>query len=145
MLLGQSVWRNVNDRGLRQRYTEDDQLRMLIRCLPALAFVRPPDVLDYYTVLERQFPDDRQVDDLIGYFEETYIGRRLRNGRRIVPRFPVDAWNQYDRVQNELPRTNNHVEAWHRAIESSFLSSHPGLWSFLSILIKEESLQGRIS
>ena len=46
------------------------------------------------------------------------MGRPQCRGRR-PPIFNNDLWNMFDRSQDELPRTNNSVEGWHRSFQSN--------------------------
>ena len=39
-----------------------------------------------------------------------------------------------------LPCTNNHVEGWHRRIQSNVGAHHPNIWHFLDVLHRELSL-----
>ena len=77
---------------------------------------------------------------VLNYFEDTYIGRLRRNGRRDNATFVPEMWNMYTRTRNELPRTNNNIEGWHRGLQSLVTSCHPNFWRFINIIIKEESL-----
>ena len=49
--------------------------------------------------------------------EENFIGRQ-RRGRRSPPRFAIQLWNQYTRVIDNLPRSNNALEGWHNAFNN---------------------------
>ena len=55
------------------------------------------------------------------------------------PHFPVNIWNMNARVKNNLHRTNNNLEAWHRKLNCSLQCTHPTLWTFSKKLIKEEN------
>ena len=70
--------------------------------------------------------------DTLNYFEDTYIGRQIRRTRR-APLFQVSLWNMID----DLPQTNNIVEAWHRRFSSLCGCSHPHIWKFLDLRKKE--------
>ena len=73
------------------------------------------------------------------YFEDTYIGRPHRRGHR-PPAFPQAMWNVKNRVEGGLPRTNNHIEGWHRHMQSNVGAYHPNLWTFLGVLRREQAL-----
>ena len=76
----------------------------------------------------------------ITYFESTYIGvvrGRGHRQRRDPPTFPIDSWNVLSRVAQDLPRSNNSLEAFHCALKSSITSTHPNLWK-LTKAIEEE-------
>jgi hypothetical protein len=47
----------------------------------------------------------------------------------------------HDRVVDGLPRTNNAVESWHVAFQSSLQCAHPTLWKLITAIGKEEDLQ----
>ena len=49
-------------------------------------------------------------------------------------------WNMNDRVEEDLPRTNNHIEGWHRKMNSAMGSCHPNIWKFLDVIMKEQGL-----
>ncbi|CAF2928941.1 unnamed protein product, partial [Rotaria sp. Silwood2] len=56
-----------------------------------------------------QFDDD--ADDLLDYFEKTWIGEKRRRGtNRKKPQFHHKLWNVYDPVIATVPRSNNSVE-----------------------------------
>ena len=72
------------------------------------------------------------------YFEDTYIGRRRPN-RRATPRFPIDLWNMHFRTINELMRTNNQAEVWHRRLKSLFnVNTH--LFGFLFKVFRRKKI-----
>ncbi|KAG0415852.1 hypothetical protein HPB47_006974, partial [Ixodes persulcatus] len=74
--LCQSVDRRLCKLGFQARYGNDEEVQ--IRMLPALAFLPPAEVPDAFDALLEVFPTE--VTDLAMYFEDTYIGRRRRNG-----------------------------------------------------------------
>lgn len=73
--------------------------------------------------------------DFVDYFEDNFIGRQVRNQRRRAPRFAIALWNCFSRLDQQLPRTNNSNEGWHRAIQvlliSGVLSLNNTLFIFL--------------
>lgn len=138
--LGQAVWRNVQDKGLRQRYIEDEQIRLYVKFLCALAFVPSESVPESFDTIQEseEFPDE--LEELYSYFELTYVGRALRQHRR-RPRYPISFWNMRQRTEQNLPRTNNAIEGWHNGIQASLSNDKPSIWAFLEFLKKEENLQ----
>ena len=110
--LSSNVWKKVQELGLQQRYLEDQEFAIHCRMLCALAFLPEDDVIDGFEQLtdtmREQFNND--LDDLIDYFEDTYIGRFRRNAHRGRPQFSINLWNMFNLTDEELPRTNNNVE-----------------------------------
>ena len=49
-------------------------------------------------------------------------------------------WSVHNRVEEGLPRTNNHVEGWHCCIQSDVGSYQPSIWHYLGVLRREQSL-----
>ncbi|XP_064482473.1 uncharacterized protein LOC135395158 [Ornithodoros turicata] len=109
-----------------------------MRMLPALAFLLPAEVRDAFHELLEVFPSE--ATDLAMYFEDTYVGRRRRNGVQTAM-FPSSLWSVHDAVQQDMPRTNNSVEAWHRGFQSNVDCCLPNLWAFLRCLKDEQALQ----
>ncbi|RWS20135.1 uncharacterized protein B4U80_11049 [Leptotrombidium deliense] len=93
-------------------------------------------------LLETQFyrQNEAILQPLIDYFEDTWIGRPTANGIRRAPRYPITNWNCYTSVIDELPKTNNSVEGWHRAFSSLISCQHPSIWKFISGIKKDQSL-----
>ena len=110
--------------------------------LPALAFLPAGNVIEGFEELVdtiRILYDD-VADDLLQYFEDTYMGRYRRNAPRRPPIFAINFWNMFNRTDDELPRTNNSVEGWHRSFQGHVSACHPVFWKFLSVLQKEENM-----
>ena len=71
--LTQSIWRKVQAEGLQANYNNDEELALKIRYLPALAFVAPLDVREYFEAAIEHLPTTIS-QGLVLYFEHTYIG-----------------------------------------------------------------------
>ncbi|PIK44132.1 hypothetical protein BSL78_19020 [Apostichopus japonicus] len=107
--LSQSVYRRVQASGLQEAYLNDDAFRSSVRMLPALAFVPLPDVENAFLAVSAIW--GARGREIVDYFESTYIGQ-MRAGRREDPLFSNAVWNVSDRMENDLPRTNNALEGW---------------------------------
>lgn len=86
---GQCVWCKVQENGCAAQYHTDKNFSMHIRMLVALAYVPLADKGRVYNKLVKleSFPE---VDPLLGYFEETFIGRQKRKVRSIPLFAPRD-------------------------------------------------------
>ncbi|CAF0959112.1 unnamed protein product [Didymodactylos carnosus] len=131
----QNFHRQLQALGYQNRY-QDVKFAHNINKIAALAFIPPCDVLHAYSSLALHLDDDYQ--DILNYFEDTYIGRLRPNNIRRQPTFSIEFWNMRTRTTQLSTRTNNSVEAWHRHIGCIFQCAHPTLWSFLQKLIHEE-------
>ncbi|KAL8601709.1 hypothetical protein ACOMHN_033885 [Nucella lapillus] len=78
------------------------------------------------------------IHDFLAYFESTWLGI-VQQGRRRRQKFDVAMWNVYNRVGDNLPRTNNSVEGWHRAFDQRMSVTHPTLGRLVSKLRKEQA------
>ncbi|KII61182.1 hypothetical protein RF11_11267 [Thelohanellus kitauei] len=140
--LSQSIWRKVQGLGLESDYTNNDEIRTAIKSPAALAFCPEEEVISSFELLEDRLNLSnfiQRVQSLYHYFEDAYIGRFNRRNRSIPP-FPIPIWNQYNRVIENQPRTNNSVEGWHRAFSSIFNGPHLNSYNFIKKLIEEEAL-----
>lgn len=139
----QSVWRHVQQAGLQQKYTEDSEFALQIRMMTALSFVPVAnveqafnDLMDtsYYTT------NEELLTPMVNYFEDTWIGRMDRRNRRKPALFPINLWNCYAYLAENIPRTNNSVEGWHNSFSSTLNVIHPSIWKCIEAFKKEESL-----
>ncbi|CAF4796187.1 unnamed protein product, partial [Rotaria sp. Silwood2] len=106
--------------------------------LIALAFVPLVDVVKALELLENEFDDD--ADEFMYYFEKTWIGECKRRGTgRKRPQFSHELWNVYDRVINDLPRSNNAIEDWHNAFANRVAIAHPTISKLANKIIQEQS------
>lgn len=137
----QNIWRQVQQNGLAEQYIHNPTIRSLIKRLASLPFLPIPSVEGGFEQLEEEANDQQNanVEEVFAYFEDTYIGRPHRRGRR-APRFAIEMWNVRERTAEGIPRTQNKVEGWHNALQSQFDSAHPSMWKFLSGLQKETAL-----
>ena len=72
------MWRLVQNKELSTKYKDDECFRLNVKKLIALAFVPLGDIIIGYELIVEQFDDD--ADDLLDYFEKTWIGERKRRG-----------------------------------------------------------------
>ena len=139
--LCQSVLRKVGEIGLKQQYETGDVVRGCVRCLAALAFVPPDDVIEAFNLLAESMPPGNDLlDDLVTFFKETYVRGRRQRGRGeaySAALFPVPLWNQHAGATDGIARTTNSAESWHHGLQSLFQCHHPTLWSFLAGLQKD--------
>ncbi|CAF1126879.1 unnamed protein product, partial [Rotaria magnacalcarata] len=136
---GQAVWRQVQNKGMATKYREDESFRLNVKKLIALAFVPVGDVIKAFDIVAELFDDD-DADDLLDYFEKTWIGERKRRGvGRKDPQFAHQLWNVYDRIIAGVPRSNNAVEGWHNAFASRVSINHPTIIKLTEKIRREQS------
>ena len=102
-----------------------------------LALPPPEHTINWFEKLISEFDFPTEIVD---YFEDTYIGRPNRNGSRRNPQFHVLMWNVYDRTVDNLPRTNNSVEGFHRGFESMLQATKPDVWKILDAIQRQQTL-----
>jgi hypothetical protein len=123
------VLRKVTELEMRNNYDQMDELRAMVRCLPALAYVREEDVVDSFELPEESMPQHDRMPVLLSYLRThvyTYVrGHRQRRRRNNYASalFPTDTWNKYKDVDCGWARTNA-VEGWHHALQYLFSCHH---------------------
>ena len=118
---------------------QNENVRMALKMLLALAFLPVDEVSDAFDELVADFPPE--IMPLVNYFEDNYVGRRNRLGDRRQPLFPVDMWSVKGQQDAGHTRTNNQLESWHNAFQGSVESHHPSIFRFIEALRREEALQ----
>jgi len=106
LFLAQNVQKKVRDLHLKTAYENDCTINEHVRMLVALAFVPPEDVFAAFETLEEHV--DASLDELMTYFEEYSIGKKLKR-RRKAPLFHLDWWNVYHRTLRTEPKTKAFV------------------------------------
>jgi hypothetical protein len=142
--MGQCIWKKIQSGGeMRERYISDPDFALSIRQILALAFVPTVDVVSAFDdLMESAFfvENEALVRDLINYFEDNWIGRPARRGGRSAPLFALALWNCFDAVLQDLPKTNNSVEGWHRGFSELIGANHPTIWKFIDALKTEQNV-----
>lgn len=137
----QSLYRKLGEHNLKTKYDDEEDFNIKMKMLSALAFVPVEDVISVFDqLMDEQFSsDDAAVDNYLIYFQNTYIGKTI--GRRFVrPLFNIERWSQYDAVKNNLPRTNNSVEGWHRGFEFMINKRQANIYDILRAFKDDEAL-----
>ena len=138
--LTQSILRKVDEIGMKSDYESDDNLRIAVRCLPALAMVPSTDVGEAFWILADYMPEHEKMPELPAYFEHTYIQGRRRPGRNQYYRFainPIETWNHFESASEGIANTTNSIEGWHYELQALFQCHHPKLWTFIKGLEKD--------
>ncbi len=80
--LGQSAYRQVQDKGLQHAYNDPDNrgVKIFIHKLPALAYVFIAHVQATFELLVQDAPNS--IVPILNYFKETYVAGRPARGRR---------------------------------------------------------------
>ena len=123
-----------------QSFLHNREVRHLLINFACLSFVPEADVVEEFEKLHEQSPDIMnglyqsflvikilfffiELTEFVDYFEDNYVGRRIRGTRCRSPRFAISFWNCFVRLDQQLPRTNNAQESWHNGlqVESCFM------------------------
>lgn len=72
--------------------------------------------------------------DFVVYFYFTCLGSSMH-----IPTFRKDMWNVFERVRNDIPRTTNSLEGWHRAFHSRLGQTNPTANALVQALRVEQS------
>ena len=123
----QCIYRKVCEYGLKLHYDTDIQFALNIRMLSVLAFLPPNKVVEGFDMLIDYNIIPHEAENVLDYFEDTWIGRPDRQGRLRAPKFHINIWSCYERVEKDLPKTNNSIAGWHRGFLQHVSSHHPAL------------------
>lgn len=133
-----SIWKMAVVKGLKQQYTNDQQVRDVVQRLLALPFIPINDVNDVFDQIVDSIEDSDNaviLDYLCTYVERTYVRGRRGNSAR----FPPNIWSTYDLVMNRYQRSTNSVEGWHSKFQKVIVSHHSGIWKFMEHVLKDQN------
>ncbi|KAG8177155.1 hypothetical protein JTE90_009848 [Oedothorax gibbosus] len=100
------IWRKIQQLGLQvryARYASDGDFALEIRLLAALAFMSVDVISSFEMISEMTTIQNATLVPLLDYFEDTWIGRLLRNG--LVPA-PVLTILHYGNGLSSLKKNN---------------------------------------
>ena len=113
-LLTQIILSQVNESGMKSDYESDDNLRIAVRCLPALAMVSSIDLAEVFWTPADDMPEHEKMPELQAYFEHTqYIRGRRRRGRNecyLSALYPIETWNHFESATERTARTTKSIE-----------------------------------
>ena len=143
--LGLSIYWDIQKNRLVEAYQSNDETSLSLRKLSALTLLPPDEIPDAFNLLSNNAPDE--VAPVYKYFGENNVlgkpyathvrGRPTRSHRRHPPRFSPNFWSVLILQENNLPRTNNGLEAWHRRFETVVERYHLGMFSMIREFLKE--------
>ena len=135
----QSVSRKIQELGLAGIYKSSPEVRKILKLPQILAFVPVSDLVELFenmftTLKESDSVYKPQLVQFYEYFENYYVGvnpvpkktvgRKPRNPKpveRLSPMFSVEHWSVYERILDQISRTNNFTEAWHNSFSSMLI------------------------
>ncbi|CAF3920813.1 unnamed protein product [Rotaria sp. Silwood1] len=102
---------------------------------------------------------EQDADKLLESFEKTWVGQKKGRGkyrhhivsltthschlilgsRRTKPQFSIQTWYVHDRVLQDLPRSNNFIEGWHRAFNNRISMKHPTITKLAKCILREQA------
>ena len=122
--------------GFMTKYQTDDNFKLRVKMLSALAFVPVSDIVANFESLATTFLNDELP--LLSYFESTWIGQAV-GGRRLPPMFSHHMWSVLDRAGTGSTRTNNALESFHHSFNSLLSCTHPAVWKLLESLEAQQN------
>ena len=144
--LKKNLWETVGKKYCLALYNSDQDFQLIVDLMAALSYVKEDQVLDYYDqVIEpliQKLPNTipEAALDYVDYFERTYVGHRAgRNGARRGPIFKPDLWSIFPDLMEDMPTTNNALEAFNAQWNASRLLSD-NFWSVVTRFRQEDAL-----
>ena len=115
--LSSNLWKHIQRAGLQECYMNDPQFGLQFRMIAALALDVVNSFDEHCVVIRNEHGGD--AGEVLDYFGDTYIDRFCRNAHQHPPLFPIELWDMFNRTAEELPRTNNNIEARHNSFQAN--------------------------
>ncbi|CAB4472645.1 unnamed protein product [Rhizophagus irregularis] len=139
----QNIYRKVQEFGLTVQYGIDETFSLLIRHIPALAFLPHNNIPSAFDELRAIMPEE--ANSIMKWFKIYYIYGRIRRTTRsgnIIrpdPLFPPSIWSVTDNIEYTFPRTQNIIEAWHRRWNTLVGHAHIGIFKIIKEIQYEQN------
>lgn len=136
----QNLIRQLSSLGHKVAYSNQTDVYMAVKKIQALSFLPADRIEAAYIELKTTLPTILQ--NFFEYFEQTYVTGINNNGRPLFhPRF----WSNNKAVVSKIPKSTNHLEAWHRRWTALVGASHLSMTTLIRELRKEQhETEGKI-
>ncbi|CAG8662727.1 6134_t:CDS:1, partial [Dentiscutata heterogama] len=140
--LCQSLWRQIQAKGLSIEYEANATFSIKLRQLTALAFLPSIEIPAAFDQIKPLMPSN--ATSIVDYFENTYIRgevrQQLRNGNIIYdpPTFSPSLWSIFELITQGYPRTQNFIEGWHHRWNNIVGRAHVGVYTIIEEMRKEQ-------
>lgn len=143
----QNVWKQIKTLGLDEEYGRNSEFALKLRHLFALAFLPPEDIPPAFEGLKSEEVIPESANDLMEWFDQYYVNGRLTSKnkgptkltmKKTKPLFSPQLWSVFDNSNNNMPRTQNIVESWHRRWNTLLNGKKWNLNIMMKELIKEQ-------
>lgn len=121
----QSIWRNVQKVGLASEYTNNCEIRLVVRMCSALAHLPENDIDSGWLYIMSEAPVNEKITKFLDY----YVAYWLENAT-----ISRQMWNCF----GQRHRSNNSVEGWNHRLNSILKRPHPNLYE-VAKCIKQEA------
>ena len=111
----------------------------MIRKLLNPSFIPESGVLDEYFKLKEKQEEKATREKKkapFNFFERVYVGSENLEEDYCV--FSLEFWNINKLMLEDISRTTNSAEGWHRSLNSDVVISHPNLIRFIEAMKEEE-------
>ncbi len=131
--LGQIVWRKVQALKFSTLLTSNPSVKVQVKMILALSFVEVDSVLLYASKLENFIIQQKSTDvlALFRWFEQEYLFSN--RGNKIL-----EFWNVKKRTENDIPRTTNSLEGYHRHLNTFINVKQTSIITILNELKNEQ-------
>ncbi|RWS21302.1 uncharacterized protein B4U80_04779, partial [Leptotrombidium deliense] len=119
---GQSLWRKIGNLNLTRTFESDDSFRRLFKRLCGLPFCPMNELDNAWIEIYSDAPNNQD------YFLKTYFHEETAIFHRMM-------WNHFETIG---PRTTNHLEGWHYALNKAIGHNSPTLYRTIQELQNQQ-------
>jgi hypothetical protein len=118
--LGQIIWRRVQHLGFVNEYKNKFNFKLNVKMIVCLSFVSKEKIMKYFYILKTKMVKQKEANELaiLMWFEKNFLSINYCKNKQ------YDFWGVHDRVLNEICRTTNSLEGYHRHINALISSKH---------------------
>jgi hypothetical protein len=131
--LGQCLIRKLKQENIFNIYVRCPHIKKFVKALTALSFVEKEQLNNTFNLIQSSVNFPEILQPLYDYFFSVFISPSTAI-------YLPSLWNILDPFNEQVPKTNNAIKAWHNVFASTFGTSKFNLQLLISKLKDEEEV-----
>jgi hypothetical protein len=129
---GQAIWRKIQSLGLAYKYECNDEVRKIFLMILNLSFLAIDEIFEAFEYIKLCICNNnfqKMFKEFLEYFVKYYLGSKNKSAV-----YKLEFCSVNRKVLNDLLRTTNSLEGWHRGFKKLVEVVNPNLGRLIDCL-----------